>query len=50
MEIQTLIVIGIILLAAVYLGNRIYRTARSARDGDGCAAGCGCDGPARSRP
>lgn len=46
MEIQTLIVVAIILAAAAYLGNRFYRTARSAREGDGCASGCGCDAPA----
>lgn len=42
---QTLIVIAIVLAAAAYLGRRgwrAYALARSAKDADGCAGGCGC--------
>jgi hypothetical protein len=40
---QTILVLGIILFAAVYVGARFLRTARAVRRKDeGCGAGCGC--------
>ena len=39
---ETLIVFGVIGLAATYLGRKALRTVGSAKD-DGCGAGCGCD-------
>ena len=42
--VQTLIVLAIVVAAAVYLGAKFYRTARSASaKDDGCGAGCGCE-------
>jgi len=45
MEMQTLIVLAIILAAVAYLGTRGWRAlavARASKDGAGCDAGCGC--------
>jgi hypothetical protein len=45
MEMQTLIVLAIILAAVAYLGTRGWRAlavARASKDASGCAGGCGC--------
>lgn len=41
---QTVIVIALVLLAALYLGRMAWRALRPAKDA-GCGSGCGC-GPA----
>lgn len=46
---QTVIVLAIIILAVGYLAGRVYTTFRSARDADGCGAGCGCEPTAHTR-
>jgi hypothetical protein len=42
--VQTAIVVLIVLVAAAYVGRRVWRTLRPARGADaGCAHGCGCE-------
>lgn len=46
---QTLIVVAIVAVAAVYVGRMAWRAVRGAirpAAGDGCASGCGCSAPA----
>jgi hypothetical protein len=52
---QTLILVAVVALAALYLGRRAWKAARGVvAPDDGCGAGCGCSGPAatakRERP
>ena len=44
MQIQTLIVLAILLAAVAYVGRRGWRALALARakDATGCAGGCGC--------
>ncbi len=46
MDIQTLIVLLIVLAAAAFVGSRVRRTVRSARatvgGGKSCGSDCGC--------
>ena len=44
--IQTLIVVAIVAVAALYVGRRAWRTlaaARARRGAGGCDVGCGCE-------
>jgi hypothetical protein len=43
MDIQTVIVAIIIFAAAVYVGQIIWRKAKSASKNSSCATDCGCD-------
>ena len=40
--VQTMIVVAIVLVAAVYLGARARRSWKAARRTSGCGPGCGC--------
>jgi hypothetical protein len=43
MEMQSLIVLALVAAAALYLGRKMWRTARAARQpADGCGSSCGC--------
>ena len=44
MDIQTVIVILIVVGAAIYLARKYYRAAKNA-GGGGCGCGCGADCP-----
>lgn len=39
--VQTIVVLVLVLLAALYVGRRAWATLRPRRDA-GCASGCGC--------
>jgi hypothetical protein len=43
MDIQTIIVAIIIFAATLYVGQIIWRKAKSAAKNSSCAADCGCD-------
>jgi type II secretory pathway pseudopilin PulG len=43
MDIQVIIVIAIILAATAYVGQMIWRKAKSASNNSACASDCGCD-------
>lgn len=47
MDVQTLIVLAIVVVALLFVGRRAWSTLRPRRDA-GCSQGCGC-GPGQSR-
>lgn len=49
---QTLVTVGLVLLAAGYVGRALWQTLRSAMGyGGGCATSCGkCAAPAAATP
>jgi hypothetical protein len=47
---QTVVVLLLVAVAAVYVGRRLWRTLRPARTGPGCDAGCGCDAASDAGP
>jgi hypothetical protein len=47
MNIQSIIVGFIILLAAIYAGMIVWRKSRSFSTKSGCEADCGCNGKAK---
>ncbi|MDQ2745794.1 MAG: FeoB-associated Cys-rich membrane protein [Acidobacteriota bacterium] len=49
MNIQSLIVAVIVIAALAYVGQIIWRKARSFSSKSGCASDCGCSGSAKRK-
>jgi flagellar basal body-associated protein FliL len=47
MDIQIIIVMIIVFAAAAYVGQMIWRKAKSAAKNSSCAADCGCESKAK---
>ena len=52
MELQTILALLVVAVAAFFVGRGAWRAVRSTRaaaDDDGCGSSCGCDSPGSSR-